>query len=95
MTSTNKSKEKHKGKNASEDSIPSFIRKTYEILEAFYFLKNFPNSFHRKENTQTSSIGAKMAPLSLSIIPQNLLKESSQPTLNTTILPHLFVKYQW
>jgi len=33
MTSTNKSKEKHKGKNASEDSIPSFIRKTYEILE--------------------------------------------------------------
>jgi len=33
MTSTNKPKEKHKGKNASEDSIPSFIRKTYEILE--------------------------------------------------------------
>jgi hypothetical protein len=33
MTSTNKTKEKHKGKNASEDSIPSFIRKTYEILE--------------------------------------------------------------
>jgi len=39
MTSTNKTKEKHKGKNASEDSIPSFIRKTYEILEAFLIQK--------------------------------------------------------
>lgn len=42
MNPPSKTKEKLKTKNLSEDSIPSFIRKTFEILEVSKPDFNFP-----------------------------------------------------
>jgi len=83
MASINKIKDK-KSKNVSEDSIPSFIRKTYEILEVTLFSSTH-SYFQRKDNTTTSFGGATMEPLLSLAILQNLHKKFFQHTLSITI----------
>jgi len=83
MASIHKTKEK-KTKNLSEDSIPSFIRKTYEILEVNLYLF-FSFQFPRMDSITMSFDGVKMElPLSLAI-PQNSLKKFSHHSSNITI----------
>ncbi len=95
MATLHKIKEKHKTKNISEDSIPSFIRKTFEILEVTNFFTTwlvFYNS-PRRDNIQLLFTGVKMELPLLLTIPQSSPTKYFLCTLSTITLPLLFDKY--